>query len=130
MFGSESNVVMLDDGLHGDGLAGDGVYGAIIPNTISTNGQMVRYYITAADANNNLTRSPPFPDPLNSSQYYGTVVKNPALTNPLPVLQWFLQVPSSADTDNGSKGSIYWMGEFYDNVLFNLHGQSSRGFPK
>src|SRR5207249_3775445 len=56
MFGSESNVVMVDDGLHGDGIAGDGVYGATIPASISTAGQMVRYYVTATDSQNHLMR--------------------------------------------------------------------------
>ena len=130
MYGSESNVVMLDDGFHADGVAGDGVYGAVVPGTLSTNGQLIRYYITATDTTNRLTRNPPFPDALRSSQYYGTVVSNPVLTNPLPVLHWFIQTPGSADNATGVRCSIYWLGELYDNVLFNIHGQSSQGFPK
>jgi hypothetical protein len=33
-------------------------------------------------------------------------------------------------TLTGSRGSVYYEGEFYDNVLFALHGQSSSTFPK
>jgi hypothetical protein len=134
MFGSESNVVMLDDGLHADGLAGDGVYGAVIPNSISTYGEMIRYYVTATSTNNALTRQPPFPHPTYSSQYFGAVVKNPALTNPLPVLHIFIPANTLGSANNDNNGrypcSLYWLGEFYDNVGINRHGQSSSGFPK
>src|SRR5262249_14461466 len=39
----------------------------------------------------------------------------------------------SGANGNGSarfQASIYYLGEFYDNVGINLHGQSSAGFPK
>ena len=62
MFGAEFSLPMLDDGLHGDGVAGDGIYGAIVPNGAYTPGQMVRYYFTAADTANNLSRLPPVGD--------------------------------------------------------------------
>ena len=131
MFGSESNVVMLDDGLHGDGTAGDGIYGATIPNTISTVGQMVRYYVTATDSQNSLTRQPPFPDPAFSAQYFGTVVQNPALTNPLPVLHLFIPPATLNAANNDNFGryqcTISYLGEFYDNIGINRHGQSSAG---
>jgi hypothetical protein len=134
MFGSESNVVMLDDGLHGDGAAGDGIYGATISNTISSPGQMVRYYVTATDSQNNLMRQPPFPNPQFSAQYYGTVVQDPALTNPLPVLHLFITDVNLNAANNDSVGrylcSISFLGDFYDNVGINRHGQSSAGFPK
>ena len=133
MYGSESNVVMMDDGQHGDGSAGDGVYGASIPNTIYTPGQMVRYYFTAIDSVNNLTRQPPLGDTNNSSIYFGTVVKDSSLTNPLPVLHWFIPFNLGSQLDSGgvaARCSLYWHGEFYDNVRFTRHGQSSTGFRK
>jgi hypothetical protein len=49
MYGVTNSVQMLDDGLHGDGVAGDRIFGAVIPANASTNGQMVRYYVTAND---------------------------------------------------------------------------------
>src|SRR5205085_10226615 len=134
MFGSESNVVMLDDGLHNDGVAGDGVYGATIPNTISTPGQMIRYYVTSTDSQNNLMRQPPFPNPFYSAQYFGAVVQDPALNNPLPVLHLFITAAnlSGASSDNLGRYqcSIYYLGELYDNIGINRHGQSSADFPK
>ncbi|MBN2508247.1 MAG: lamin tail domain-containing protein [Verrucomicrobia bacterium] len=130
MYGSEVEVPFLDDGLNGDGGAADGVYGAVLPGNIGTNGQMVRWFLTAVDHLGNASRSPAYVDTANSPQYYGAVIAHPALTNPLPVLHWFIQTPSAADTDAGSRCSFYYLGEFYDNCYVNIHGQSSRGFPK
>ncbi len=131
MFGAEASVTMLDNGLNGDGAAGDRVFGASISASVSTPGQMVRYYIVAQDTNNNQMRSPAFADPQNSPQYYGTVVTDPALTNSrLPVLHWFIENPGAADSDVTAKGALFYAGDFYDNVGANLHGQSTRGFPK
>ena len=46
------------------------------------------------------------------------------------MLHWFTSNPSGAKDTTGSRGSVYYDGEFYDNVLFNVHGQSTAGFPK
>ena len=93
MYSNEVNVPMFDDGQHGDGAAGDGVWGATIPANVSSPGQMVRYYVFATDSLGNSSRLPAYEDPKNSPQYQGTVVTNPGLTNPLPVMQWFVQNP-------------------------------------
>jgi CotH kinase protein/Lamin Tail Domain len=130
MFGAEVTVPMLDNGANGDGAAGDGVFGAVIPASASTNNQMVRWYISSVDSLSRTSRWPFYNDPLNSPQYLGTVVKDPNLTNPLPVLHWFLPTATAADSDAGSRASLYFLGQFYDNVYMNLHGQSTRGFPK
>jgi len=134
MFGGESSLPMLDDGQHGDGLPGDGVFGTVVPSSVASAGQFVRYYITATDTQTNLTRNPPFPQALFSSQYFGTVVKDPTLTNPLPVLHLLITDAnlSGASGNNTARYqcSIYYLGEFYDNVGINRHGQSSTGFPK
>ncbi len=130
MFGGETTLAMLDDGWHGDAAAGDGIYGARIPAAdIAKPGQMVRWFLSAMDTSGLATRYPTFEDPINSPQYLGTIVDLPR-TNLLPVLHWFIQNPAAADTDAGTKASIFYEGEFYDNVSFNIHGQSSRGFPK
>ena len=54
----------------------------------------------------------------------------PGFDTALPVLHWFTSNAAGAGTATGSRGSVYYEGEFYDNVLFTLHGQSSSGFPK
>ncbi|MGE5294971.1 MAG: CotH kinase family protein, partial [Solirubrobacterales bacterium] len=130
MFESSTQIPLLDDGNSGDGASGDGIYGARIPSGTFAAGQMVRWYVTASDATGRTSRFPAFRDPLNSPQYDGTIIADPSLKNPLPVLHWFIQNPDAANTDTGTRCSIFYDGEFYDNVGINIHGQSSRGFPK
>src|SRR5262249_7634997 len=83
-----------------------------------------------ADSQGAETKEPAFHDPLDSPQYYGTVTADARIQTALPVFHWFTASPSDAGTLSGSRGSVYYQGEFYDNVLFSLHGQSSAGFPK
>jgi hypothetical protein len=130
MFDAVVIVPFLDDGRSGDGATGDGIFGARIPGSAFRAGQMVRWYLTATDAAGRKSRFPPFLDPLNSPEYCGTVVLDPSLTNPLPVLHWFIQNPGAANSDAGTRCTLFYDGEFYDNVWINIHGQSSRGFPK
>src|SRR4030095_2377217 len=130
----EVAVPMVDDGLHADGLPGDGIYGAVVPNTASTFGEMIRYYIVTRDAQGNSMREPSFPPPTLSAQYMGAVVQNPELTNRLPVLHMFITVANLNTANNNNTirvpFSMYYLGEFYDNTGINRHGQSSQGFPK
>ncbi len=131
MYGVEASVPMFDDGQHGDGAAGDAWYAARIPANASKPGQMVRYFIVATDTLAQTTRTPLFAEPKRSPQYFGTVVWDPALTNSqLPVLHWFIANPASADSDVTARCSLFFDGEFYDNVGANIHGQSTRDFPK
>lgn len=122
MYSNEVEVAMNDDGAHSDGAAGDGLFAATIPAGASSPGQMVRYYIDATDTRTNRSRFPPFNDPQNSPEYLGTVVINPALTNPLPVVHLFVQDPTRATNYSGTRASVFYDGEFYDNVGINLHG--------
>jgi len=130
MYNAEVTVPFLDDGSSGDGAAGDGIYGARIPGGAFRAGQMVRWYITAVDTASRQSRLPTYLDPQNSPQYDGTVAADPSLTNPLPVLHWFIENPGAANSDAGTRCTLFYDGEFYDNVLIDIHGQSSRGFPK
>lgn len=130
MFDAEAAIPLLDDGKSGDGAAGDEIYGARIPARTFKAGQMVRWAIIATDTAGRDSRFPAFLDPLNSPQYEGTVVADPRLTNPLPVLHWFIENPNAANTDAGTRCSLFFDGEFYENVGIYIHGQSSRGFPK
>ena len=130
MFGSETLLPMRDDGAGGDAIAGDGVWTAIIPSTAFGPGEMTRWRFVADDSQGNETKEPPFHDPLHSNPYYGTVTRDPSIQTALTVFHWFTLNSSGAGTLTGSRGSVYYDGEFYDNVLFSLHGQSSAGFPK
>ena len=130
-FGSEITLAANDDGIGGDATANDGVYSATVSN-VGAAGQLFRWYFTASDTAGNQTRAPRFADPLNSAEYFGTVVTDPSLTTDLPVLQWFVQNTAGTFTDAGARGSLFFNGEFYDNIDTNAHGQSTRGsdFPK
>ncbi len=131
MFDREVSVAMVDDGTNGDTLAGDGVYSASIPSSASVPGQMIRWRVTAGDANGDTMRWPIFADPDDSDQYFGTMVSSP-VESKLRVLNWFIDDTNfrNAGTDNGGHGSLFFLDQFYDNIRANSHGQSTRNFPK
>ncbi len=129
-YNAEVSLPFLDNGYNGDGGTNDLIFGATIPANAHIAGQMVRWYITATDSFGGTSRLPAFVEPLDSPEYFGTVVWNPSLTNPLPVLHWFIQNPTAAENGTGTRCSLFYDGEFYDNLNINLHGQSSTGFPK
>jgi hypothetical protein len=130
MFDRELNIPMLDDGTNGDIESNDGIYSVRIPSYRFSAGQMVRWFIVATDTAGRISRFPAYIDPQNSPQYSGTIVEDPSLTNPLPVLHWFIREPQAANSNAGTRCTLFYDGEFYDNLLINIHGQSSRGFPK
>ncbi len=130
MFAAETVLSMTDDGTGGDVLAGDGIWTAIIPAAAFAPGEMTRWRFLATDTQGTETREPAFRAPADSGQYFGTVAPDARIRTALPVLHWFTSSPAGAGTPTGSRGSVYFAGEFYDNVLFTLHGQSSSSFPK
>ncbi len=129
-FGGDVSAPMRDDGASGDSAAGDGVYGARIPASGLQAGQMVRYFVSAVDTGARTFRWPLYRDPLASPQYLGTVVRNPALTNPLPVFHWFALDTAAAETATGTRCSVFYLDEFYDNVFVRIRGASARGYAK
>ncbi len=130
MYGSNTQITMYDDGAHGDGDAGDNIYGATIPASIANPGEMIRWYVTAEDNNNITTRNPMFPYPTDSAEYYGTVVIDPCVSSSLPIIEWFVQDVSASERDSGTRGSVYYDGEFYDNIFIHRRGGSTAGKPK
>lgn len=130
MYGAEVSLPMLDDGTGGDILAGDGIHSAMMTPTL-TAGQMLRWRVVANDTEGTITTSPPYQDPLDSPQYWGTVAADPALAESrLPVFQWFLPPGANPDTDAGARISVFYLGEFYDNIGARARGRSTRNFPK
>lgn len=129
-FGAEVSVGMLDDGAHGDGAAGDSVFGARIPSSASHSGQMVRYFVVAADSTGQTRREPSFSEPTTTPEYQGTVIGDSIAAPTLPELLWFVEDPAAAETDLGTRSSVFFGGEFYDNVLVRIRGNTSRGYPK
>lgn len=132
MYGAESTLTMFDDGVGGDAVAGDGTFSALIPGASLQAGELVRWYVTVSDTQGIETRAPRFLDPLDSAEYFGTVVADPAITTDLPLIQWFIANPEAAKTTAGSSASLFIDGELYDNIHVDNHGQSTRGsaFPK
>ena len=130
MFDAEQSTVMLDDGSGYDEVAGDGVFTGLIPLYTAEPGEMVRYYVAADDIGAVTTRAPLFPDPVNSPEYFGTVIDDPAIVTDLPVLHRFVLNAGAAETGAGTRASVFYNGEFYDNVFLRIRGQTSRGYLK
>ncbi len=132
MFGAEVTTPMRDDGTQGDGAPGDGVYGAIIPATLSTNGQMIRYAIAATDVNANASRWPLFTQPTATDEYLGTIVQPAPISSKLPVFHLFVAPGQLAgiDSESGGRVSFFYDGEFYDNLYMELRGNTSAGLNK
>ena len=141
MFDAEVPVTMFDDGAHGDGEAGDNVYGATIPASASTNSQMIRYFISATDVNSRISRWPTYLTTTNHDQYLGTVVNPNYVTSSLPIIHLFappsilqpgpVTSATGADSQAGAWGvSVFYDGEFYDNVYVSLRGNTTAGYNK
>lgn len=129
-FLAENTMEMLDDGIGADEFARDGVYSADLSLAGLQNGEMIRWRIESRDINGLTSTNPFFFDELNSPEYYGTVALNPGLESNLPVLEWFIENPSSANNRTGTRVAVMHLGEFYDNVYCRIRGGSSAGLSK
>jgi len=108
--------------------AGDN-YSATIPAGAST-GEMVRWYITASSSTGTSSRAPIFEDPIESPEYFGTVIASPTPESDLPILHWFVDNESASETRSGTQASLFFEGQFYDNIFCRTRGQSAAGWPK
>lgn len=129
-FTPTATLPMLDDGIAPDAIAGDGIYTAVIPAASSTPGDMVRWKVTAADDAGTATNEPAFRSPTGSPAYLGTVISDPASASALPMLHWFVQNTAAAETASGTRASLSYNGEFYDNVFVRIRGDTARSWPK
>ena len=132
IYGSEMTVAMQDNGIAPDTTAGDGIFSAAIPGSAFTAGQMIRWAVLAADATGTSTRAPLFLSATNSPQYFGTVAVQPAATSSVPILEWFLTpgTEAAARTLGGTRASLFFNGEFYDNVWVHLRGRTAASLDK
>ncbi len=129
MFSGEQRVPMKDDGVLPDAAAGDNIYTAEMPTAGVNPGLMLRWRVVATDNAGTAATDPPYRDPMDNDQYFGTVAQDNITTSQLPIMRWFLASPGASRTTNGTRCSLYYLDRFYDNVKVNLHGQSSSGFP-
>ena len=130
MFSDEITIVMVDNGLGPDAVAADDNFSAWIPANALQPGEMIRYFVSAEDAADNSSRAPNFSEPENSAEYFGTVIDGPDINTALPVLHRFIENPGGAETDRGVRASIFYDGEFYDNVFIRVRGGTARSWPK
>ena len=95
-------------------------------------GQLVRWRFVAQDLNGRVTREPPFQDPDDSREYYGVPASDPLVESRAEVMEWFIRETDAARLNafGQVRAGIYYLGEYYDNVRFSLHGQSSLSFAK
>ena len=128
MFGDSTTLQMLDDGQGSDDVAGDGIYTGVIPAGLAKSGEMIRWYVTARDANGLSGRFPARANPLTDQEFVGTIVEDAPVESQLPVFHLFVESWSRATSGSGTSGALFYDGELYDNVRFGLHGQSSSGF--
>ncbi len=122
MFGGEVALPMSD--------SGGGLFTATIPHTASAPGDMVRWHVTAEDTAGETRREPPFLATTNSPKYFGTVIADPAAASALPSLFWFTASPGAAGTRTGTRSSVSFDGQFYDNVFTRVRGASSERVSK
>ena len=128
MYGAETTVPMADDGSGADAIADDGIYTAVIPAGASSPGQMVRYAVKTQDTAGGQNRLPLVLDLFGKNQspeYLGTVVADPGVTSGLPIMEWFTTSESASHSRTGVRASVYYQGQFYDNMYVRQRGQAT-----
>ena len=121
---------MVDDGTGADAKGGDDVYTAAVPSLAYHPGDMIRWKVTASDTKGNTSRFPLFPYPNDSPEFFGTVVVDSSVNSSLPVIEWFVENVNASESDGGTRGSVYFLDEFYDNIVIHRRGGSTAGAPK
>lgn len=133
MYNTESSgLIMFDNGVSPDAVAGDGIYTVNLPTTAVGAAQMLRWRFEVADVNGNITKLPAYLSTTDSPQYFGTVAQSTLAANSqLPVMEWFVEgAPATGPTSSAFRGSLYYLGYFYDNIGHEIHGQSTAGLAK
>lgn len=126
MFAADVVVPLLDNAASPGG-AGDGVYGATIPGQAA--GRLIRYRIDASAQGTALA----YPAVGDTIRYVGVVVKNPAVTSSLPVIEWFMSDAVYNDLlanhrldDVTGPAVITYNGTVYDGAEMRVRGNTSR----
>ncbi|MCH2101311.1 MAG: CotH kinase family protein [Planctomycetes bacterium] len=130
MFQTEFRIAMRDDGGGNDRVAADGTWTATIPAGTATAGEMLRWAVESDDGQGGLFRAPGNPMPVEAPEYFGTMVQDSALASELEIYHWFVEDPSAATTGAGTRCSLWYEGEFYDNLFVRRRGGSSAWWPK
>lgn len=101
-----------------------------IPGGLS--GDLIRWRFVALDSEGRVTREPPFEDPENSAEYFGVPVANPDIESNARIMEWFItpgdyRLLTFLQT---VRAGIFFEGEYYDNVRFEVRGQATASFFK
>jgi len=123
-FHRETNSIMTD--------RGQGNWTATIPANELREGEILRWRVVAQDADGHTSRRPMAGNARMSSRYFGLLINPPVVTSALPVFRLFIapQQLGAADSDGGARGCFVYDGEFYDNVLVKVRGNTTAGLPK
>ena len=128
MHGGETVVRMVDDGSGDDAVAADGVLTATIPGGVAQPGEMLRWYVRTVDVVGVEGRLPLFQyDDEPTPEYFGTMIADPSLEHDVAVLHWFVADEAAAGGRGGTRASLFYDGEFYDNVFVRQRGGSTAG---
>jgi len=123
-FSTNASITMFDDGLHNDGTANDNIYAATIPAGEYGPGDMVRWKLISYDQQN-VSYSPHFlvkEGRIQSAEYFGTVAADPSVRTELPIFQYFVENTGAEGKRSGTRASVFYDGEFYDNIFVRLRG--------
>ena len=116
MFSSENTLPMYQ--------ANGNIYTSTIPTGVAAPGEMVRYFVTAEDISNNISRYPQFAT-TNTDEYLGAVINDPSIQTNVNIYHWFVEDTNAADTRTGTRCSLYFNNRFYDNIFCRLRGNTS-----
>ncbi len=135
-YGTVATVAMNDTGVGDDAVAGDGIYTATLGASLHDPGEMIRWSVSTEMSGGTVTRMPLWDtsviDRTNAPEYFGTVTTDASINSNLPVLHWFLQpgTENAAGTSTGTRASVFFDGEFYDNVFVRVRGASTSRLNK
>ena len=130
MYEAEVTLNMVDNGSGDDELAGDGIFTATIPGSAHAAGNMLRWFVYAADSNSFNSRAPENLDRTGdgqSAEYFGTMIPDPAVSSTLPLFHWFTLDTAASHTRSGARASVFFNGRFYDNIFVRQRGGATNG---
>ncbi|MBN2507311.1 MAG: CotH kinase family protein [Verrucomicrobia bacterium] len=129
-FGSEVALPMTDDGTGADLQAADTLHTAAVPLAGLGEGEMIRWRVEARDLEGAVSRLPEGAGTPNTPEYAGTVTQLAAGVSQLPVFHWFVANPAAAGTRAGTRASVFYLEEFYDNVFVRVRGGTTASLNK
>lgn len=129
-YGAERQLAMRDDGQFPDPVAYDGRYTAQIAASNYRAGDMLRWRVVVIPSQGSNTGYPAYLSSTRSPRYVGTMVADPGVVGNAPVFYWWTSNPLASTSTQGARASVFFGGEFYDNVFVRSRGSSSLGYPK